>query len=129
MTLAASNRFVWWAALAGCLLGTLPSGSVVAEDACADCQRDENHRRAGYPQSVKHLAAPSNTRFYGWYYVGGGDALWRGEPRLANEGTFGWDYSGILFPKQVALAWSHGRRYQGGTGAYRTVGLAPLKTQ
>jgi hypothetical protein len=56
------------------------------------------------------------------YYVGGGSAWHWGEPRKLNEGTWGWDYKGFGLPKHIALQWSHGRRYQGGTGAYKTDG-------
>jgi hypothetical protein len=60
------------------------------------------------------------------YYVGGGCA-WRGEPRYPDEGTYGWDYEGCYFARRVWLLWSHGRRYQGGTGAYASDGVqSPL---
>jgi hypothetical protein len=83
---------------------------------------DPNHtlQRAGNPQIVAWYAQPSDTGSYIGYYVGGGAAC-RGEPRNINEGTWGWDYQGWLFPRRVALDWWHGRRYQGGIGHYRTV--------
>ncbi len=57
------------------------------------------------------------------YQVGGGTALPHfGEPRRAEEGTWGWDYQGWLFPRRVISGWWHGRRDQGGTGAYQTDG-------
>lgn len=85
----------------------------------------ENYRvcdfaRAGCPQSLRKITIPSNTRFYGGYYVGGGTPT-RGAGRCPDDGTWGWDYSGILFPKRNALNWTAGR-YQGGTGAYKTDG-------
>ena len=67
------------------------------------------------------FSIPSNTRHYGGYQVGGGLPV-RGDGPMLDEGTFGWDYFGLTFPKRVALNWSHGARYQGGTGAYRTDG-------
>jgi len=78
--------------------------------------------RAGHPECISPLAIPSNTCRYGGYYVGGGLPV-RGENRCAaHEGTWGWDYVGILFPKKIALNWGHGLRDQGGTGAYKTDG-------
>ncbi len=78
----------------------------------------ESHCRAGCPHVVSHLARPSDTPNYCGYYVGGGAAV-HGQPRCANEGTWGWDYGGLL-PKRVALDWWHGAHAQGGGGAYAT---------
>jgi hypothetical protein len=76
--------------------------------------------RAGCPQNLRPHARPSyGPYFYGWW-VGGGTAVGGDMPCL-NEGTWGWDYEGVV-PKRVWLLWSHGRRYQGGTGAYKTDG-------
>jgi hypothetical protein len=61
-----------------------------------------------------------NSHFIG-YYVGGGRAC-GGTPRCCTEGTWGWDYQGWVLPRRVLLYWSHGRRYQGGIGAYKTDG-------
>ena len=88
----------------------------------------ERFQQAGNPQCIAPYAGPSINNHYGSYWVGGG-SLFADGPRQLNEGTWGWDYRGILFPKQVALGWTHGRRYQGGTGAYRTVGPSVLRTQ
>jgi hypothetical protein len=74
--------------------------------------------RAGCPQRLSPLARPSDTQNYGGYYVGGGSAV-HGEPRTACEGTWGWDYLGLI-PKWVDLYWWHGARKQGGGGAYAT---------
>lgn len=78
-------------------------------------------QRTGWPQCVHLLSIPSRTHFYGGYYVGGGAPV-LGEGPYVDEGTWGWDYAGILFDKRIALNWTHGARYQGGTGAYRTDG-------
>jgi len=83
--------------------------------------RDCDHWRAGYAMDVRRHALPSNTRHYGGYWVGGGLPI-KGDGPFLNEGTFGWDYFGILFTKRVDLNWSHGRHYQGGIGAYKTDG-------
>jgi len=88
--------------------------------------RDGDFGRAGCPMNVRRFAIPSNTRYYGGYQVGGGAAL-GGEGPTLEEGVFGWDYFGILFTKRIALNWSHGARYQGGTGAYRTDGPRPQR--
>jgi hypothetical protein len=80
------------------------------------------HSRTGDSQSVAPYARPSDTGRYCGYFVGGG-AAWRGEPRFPSEGTWGWDYCGFgILAKRIDLQWSHGRRYQGGTGAYKTDG-------
>lgn len=91
-------------------MGGDPYGHRAAEFACA-----------GMPQWVRAHAIPSYTRHYGGYYVGGG-APFHGEGRYINEGTWGWDYFGILYEKRIALNWWHGARYQGGLGAYKTDG-------
>ncbi len=85
------------------------------------------HRQAGYPQCVSPLAMESYNEHYSGGYVGGGMPHF-GHGRCANEGTFGWDYTPFrpLSPK-IFLGWSHGRHYQGGTGAYRTDGPKPLE--
>jgi hypothetical protein len=77
--------------------------------------------RAGSPQCPRKITSPSNTRFYTGYYVGGGTPT-RGAGRSPEEGTWGWDYSGIFFPKRIALNWTARGRSQGGTGAYTTDG-------
>ncbi len=82
--------------------------------------RDDEHCCAGCPQCIRKRATPSNTHHYCGYYVGGGVPCF-GEGRYFDEGTFGWDYLGITFPKKVGLQWTHWR-YQGGTGAYKTDG-------
>jgi len=74
-------------------------------------------------QPIAWWAVPSNSAANLGHYVGGGcTPLLRGEPRRLDEGTWGWDYQGCLIPRHVNLGWWHGRRYQGGTGAYRTDG-------
>jgi hypothetical protein len=68
-------------------------------------------------------AIPSDTGHYLGYYLGGGSGRpLAAEPRRADEGTWGWDYQGWLVPRRVMLGWWHGRRSQGGTGAYKTDG-------
>jgi hypothetical protein len=67
------------------------------------------------------LARPSDTGRYFGYYVGGGSAF-RGDERLPCEGVWGWDYGGFRFVPRIDLLWNHGRRYQGGSGAYKTDG-------
>lgn len=79
------------------------------------------HAQAGCAMNVRSRAIPSNTRHYGGYWVGGGSPI-RGDSPTAEEGTFGWDYFGMTFAKRIDLNWNHGRRYQGGMGAYKTDG-------
>ncbi|MGI8977843.1 MAG: hypothetical protein ACR2FY_01315 [Pirellulaceae bacterium] len=77
--------------------------------------------RAGCPQCQRKITIPSNNRHYGGYYVGGGTPT-RGAGRCDDDGTWGWDYAGILFTKRIALNWTAKGRSQGGTGAYKTDG-------
>lgn len=78
-----------------------------------------NHERAGFPLSLRnHLQPTNNGDSYG-YYVGGGGGHGSG-PRCREEGTFGWDYVGIHFPRNVILGWNHGRKLQAGADVYKT---------
>ncbi len=82
-----------------------------------------DHCRAGWPQETSCLAVHSDTGHYVGYYVGGGNPCCRkGDLPHPDEGTWGWDYSGWRFHRRVMLNWWHGRRYQGGVGAYATDG-------
>jgi hypothetical protein len=83
--------------------------------------RAADHERAGCAMHIRAHAIPTNTPHYGGYWVGGGVPLVGDNPTL-EEGTFGWDYFGMTFRKRVALNWTHGRRHQGGFGAYQTDG-------
>ena len=96
--------------------------AAIAGETCAKCRPAVDlKKRAGYPQCISKLAWPAQSARECGYWVGGG-APHRGQGRYADEGTWGWDYNGILFPKKVALGWWHGRREQGGSGAYKTDG-------
>jgi hypothetical protein len=85
--------------------------------------------RAGYPRDLRDDLEPSMTPGGIGYYVGGGVptghrlAYDDGACRRRAEGTWGWDETGgVHRRRRVILGWSHGRRYQGGTGGYRTDG-------
>jgi hypothetical protein len=82
---------------------------------------EHSHERAGYPLLIGPCAKPATTPAYVGYYVGGGGGC-LGCPRRVEEGTWGRDYQGHLFPRHVGLLWNHGRRYQGGSGAYEPDG-------
>lgn len=82
---------------------------------------DHTLQRAGNPQLEARRAVPSDTGAYWGYYVGGGSAK-RGDAPTTLEGTWGWDYEGRCIRRIVNLGWWHGRRYQGGTGAYKPDG-------
>lgn len=82
--------------------------------------------RSGPPR-IACWACPSNTCGCVGYYLGGGFAFCRGQPRLPMEGTWGWDYRGHWIPQRILLLWTHGRCYQGGAGAYRVDGPNVLK--
>ena len=84
------------------------------------------HEQAGYPLCVSRLAHPSYNEHYTGGYVGGGKAI-GGQGRCGQEGTWGWDYTPFRASGHgVFLDWSHGRRYQGGTGRYATDGPHPI---
>ena len=79
--------------------------------------------RAGFPRELSgHLEQSATSGGIG-YYVGGGVPLGHGEGRRGDEGTWGWDETGSRhFRRRIILGWSQGRKYQGGTGQYRTDG-------
>jgi hypothetical protein len=85
--------------------------------------------RAGYPRDLRGHLEPSMTPGGIGYYVGGGVPIGHrlayddGACRRRDEGTWGWDETGgVHCRRRVILGWSHGRRYQGGTGSYRPDG-------
>ena len=81
---------------------------------CPDCRPVDDCGPARW-------AVPSDTGRYIGYRVGGGSAF-QGDPPGPGEGVWGWDYSGACIWPRIALWWNHGRRCQGGPGAYRTDG-------
>jgi hypothetical protein len=89
------------------------------------CCGEDGDERAGHPMVVASWAKPSDTGKYVGYEVGGGSAC-PGDGPSECEGTWGWDYEGILLPSRVILDWFHGK-YQGGYGAYKTDGPRPLE--
>src|SRR5258708_4929070 len=114
------QRAIWCSAcllvfLAGCACCGKPWGQ---EEASGES-------RAGHPSEVAPWAVPSDTGKYIGYEVGGGKALHGDGPTL-DEGTWGWDYEGCLWPARVVLDWFHGK-YQGGPGAYDTDGPRPVE--
>lgn len=86
-------------------------------------QTIDAHPRAGHPLETSHFARPIDSSRSIGYQVGGG-ALRRSkaEPPNPDDGTWGWDFTGGLFRRRVDLGWWHGRRYQGGTGSYKSDG-------
>lgn len=127
------RNFVVWATLVGALL---PNGSQADwmswheshKEPCRwwlylPCWPTPEHspQRAGYYGNISPLAQPTDAPGYVGYHVGGGAAV-GGEPRQLHEGTWGWDYQGVLLPRLIRLRWWHGRHHQGGTGQYRTDG-------
>ena len=87
---------------------------------CQHCQA-KAQARAGYPHSVSRFAKPSYKGPYYGYYVGG-SAPFFGQGKAANEGTFGWDYTGVLFTKRVFLNWRHGKSRTQKRDSYKTDG-------
>jgi hypothetical protein len=100
---------------------TLTALTIVLLAGTAGVRGDDTCDRSGYQGRVAWWARPSKTKAYTGYYVGGGQAV-GGTPRTADEGTWGWDYRGCLFPSRVALWFNHGEKYQGGGGTYKTDG-------
>ena len=80
--------------------------------------------RAGHPERVSPLAAPSRSPREEGYFVGGGarEKSNGSQERQSGEGTWGTDYTGVILPKKTNLRWWHGQRYQGGVGSYRIDG-------
>jgi hypothetical protein len=80
-------------------------------------------QRAGNPQEISPLARLGDSGGFIGYYVGGGAvSRRRGDGPYVNEGTWGWDFQGKFLERRVNLLWWHGRRTQGGSGAYKTEG-------
>ncbi len=76
---------------------------------------DEIHRHAISQDAENNIGHP----------IGGGAPsllarnVRNSEAPGVDEGTWGWDYSGRWFPSRVVLNWWHGRKQQGGEGAYK----------
>ncbi|MFO0842717.1 MAG: hypothetical protein U0797_10030 [Gemmataceae bacterium] len=97
---------------------------------CLPAPEHKDERRAGCPSEVSPCAKPSDTGRYVGYPVGGGAppcSCNKADAPAPDEGTWGWDYSGLCWPSKGALGWWHGRRYQGGGGTYCTDGPRPLE--
>lgn len=82
----------------------------------------DHWRRAGDPQGVHRFAKPSIDANYTGSYVGGGAVLLGRERDARQEGVWGVDYDGVIFPKRVFLDWNRGWRRQGGVKGYQTDG-------
>jgi hypothetical protein len=107
--------------LATALLVAFLAPLSASDEQCPSCEFQNRHACAGWPQCISPWARPTYGCHEGGYYVGGG-AFHNGDYRCAHEGTWGWDYYGRLFNKRIALGWHHGRRTQGGYGAYKSDG-------
>lgn len=86
-----------------------------------DTVADHTQHRAGHSDCVSRWAKRSECGPYSGSFVGGSCAF-KGEGRYAHEGTWAWDYCGPLRSEHPWMKWCHGRRCQGGTGAYKTDG-------
>jgi hypothetical protein len=107
-------RRLGYALLLGALLAGTSRADTKTEYAPTSC-------RAGGPPRISHCAVCSDTGHYIGYYVGGACRC-LGGPRAAHEGTWGWDYDGLVLPKAIVLRWCHCRGCQSGDGAYRVWG-------
>ena len=81
----------------------------------------DNEIRSGHASSIAPWAQAAVTRNYSGGFLGGGAAR-RGEGRNQIQGTWGWDFHGLMGGKKIWLGWWNGRREQGGRGAYKTEG-------
>jgi hypothetical protein len=113
--------------LHGCLTGMFGQVTVTNQEATgplppAPCCVDR-HQQAGWPRSIAWWAIPSDRCGYTMYRVGG-DCPLRcvADPPRADEGTWGWDYVGRWFRRNVILGWWHERRPEVGESTYKTDG-------
>ncbi len=83
---------------------------------------ENDYIRSGFPWEVRRFAQSTRTPAYDYGYVGGGAAFNWGQPRTLEQGTWGRDYVGVAYPRAVWLNYWGSRRYQGGTGGYKTDG-------
>ena len=124
----ASGR--WLAAL---VLALLPATTAPGRDLSPSMGRPVTERhlfqgnpfaRAGNPQCISRFARPTESPHETGYFIGGGarTRAAQGEPRRDTDGTWGTDYTGILFPKHIELNWWHGQRAQGSGFGYRSEG-------
>ena len=109
------------------LLYILMPGSLLGADEDDHCPGKRylmnDSVRAGCAHNVGWWAVPgTNCRNYAAGYVGGGAVIDGDGPDQFADGTWGLDYVGIVVPKKVFLNWWHGRKFQGGSGAYETDG-------
>ena len=113
-------------ALSAGIIPTALAGEHVHEHVKSTVATPHTHKQAGYPLCISRLAVPSYNDHYSGGFVGGGKAH-GGDARCPNEGTWGWDYTPFRPDGHgIFLNWSHGRRYQGGTGRYATDGPHPI---
>jgi len=97
--------------------------SMIAACPIAANPPDDGFARAGQPQEISRFARPfDGSRMIGYPIGGGALNRHKAEAPNAADGTWGLDYSGWLIQRRVDLGWWHGRRYQGGAGAYKTDG-------
>lgn len=97
---------------------TVSAPPVEVEATAPSCTHTD--ARAGNPKCISKCARFPYDRGYcaGWVGGGGGGVCRPGDPPTLEEGTWGTDYQGFYPARRVFLRWNHGRRYQGGTGAY-----------
>lgn len=90
---------------------------------------EDGMQRAGLPWMPGVFATTGKDPQHSVGYVGGStpfkgphSGALQGECRRESEGTFGYDYTGLVFKRNTWLLWTHGRREQGGFGRYETDG-------
>ena len=104
-----------------CAVAGEPTPAAAACVTARAAHADHSFHRAGHPECVACYALPSETAPHAGGYVGGGCAV-GGCARGRDQGTWGWDYCGGILGHHPWLGWCHGRRCQGGAGAYRSDG-------
>lgn len=121
MAISQGSKFRIGALFATLILTAFIAPLCAGDQVSKDCESYDRHARAGWPQCVAPWARASFGPYESGGYIGGG-APFHGDCRCGHEGTWGWDYNGRLFNKHIWLGWHHGRRNQGGTGAYKSDG-------
>jgi hypothetical protein len=124
MTVALACRRVACAAVIATSLFGLTAGAAESLYAPANCCEVE---RAGFPAEQSCWAKWNNPCAYTGYYVGGSQSDNCNQGRCCNSGTWGWDYLGRTYLRQVRLSFRHPPCYQGGTEGYAPDGPRPCE--
>jgi hypothetical protein len=98
-----------------CLLALSPAAALAGDEPAPPCPAP-----ARPLPGVACWAVPSDTGRYVGYSVGGG-CLVRGAEPGPDQGTWGWDYGGLLIHPHIRLLWCY-CAHRRDVPAYRTTG-------